>query len=249
MWHRTISFLIVPSKLNNTFIKTNILSQRACDAIMMLLWRQNDVAASFWRHNNVSIASWVGWSYNNITQQTKYRLQVTWNYIIRSGTLAASTFFKRSYRSQPQANIPQRWWGQQGHRLYMPCILVYCNVLHWFFLQFNSSPTLRDISLWSQHEGHLVWNMIWYDFNKVTVTEYNFNTSPRLLSQMLAIRSIRQSQHFIPILLLAHVLVLQTIPTRLDEISHWVLGNVVAILQTTLWNTFSSMKFCVYWCV
>ena len=26
-------------------------------------------------------------------------------------------------------------------------LLVYCNVLHWFFLQFNSSPTLRDISL------------------------------------------------------------------------------------------------------
>ena len=37
-------------------------SQRAHDAIIMSLWRRNDVATSFWRHNDVIIASCDRWA-------------------------------------------------------------------------------------------------------------------------------------------------------------------------------------------
>ena len=44
--------------------------QRGHDAIMMSLWRQNDVATSFWRHNDVIIASCIRWdiTYRPISQ-------------------------------------------------------------------------------------------------------------------------------------------------------------------------------------
>ena len=39
----------------------NIGFQRAHDAIITSLWRQNDVSTSFWRHNDVIFASCVRW--------------------------------------------------------------------------------------------------------------------------------------------------------------------------------------------
>ena len=41
-----------------------VSSQRAHDAIITSLWRQNYVATSFWCHNDVIIASWVRWVVN-----------------------------------------------------------------------------------------------------------------------------------------------------------------------------------------
>ena len=40
-----------------------VICQRTHDAITTLSWRQNDVAPSFWRHNDIVIASCVRWVY------------------------------------------------------------------------------------------------------------------------------------------------------------------------------------------
>ena len=37
------------------------VSQRAHDAIITSLWRQNDAPTSFWRHNDVILSSCVRW--------------------------------------------------------------------------------------------------------------------------------------------------------------------------------------------
>ena len=61
-FHLVATEVIFNSSLHPLVTEVTIMhSQRAHDAMIMPLWRRNDVAMSFWRHNEIIIASCACW--------------------------------------------------------------------------------------------------------------------------------------------------------------------------------------------
>ena len=90
-------------------------TQRACDAIITLLWHRNDVTTSFWRHKNVFIASRVPWGWKAMVHSTKYsdilyhQLGLWFVATLRYHQLRTCNFRKRNEQKM-EGDEKKRWF-------------------------------------------------------------------------------------------------------------------------------------------